>query len=78
MSAIERMIDEMRRRGFAEKTIKEYSGSVGRMAAYFGCCPSQLSLEQIREYQVHLAQRKDISVSYYNSTVTALRISRSV
>lgn len=32
-----------------------------------------MTLEQIREYQVHLAQRKDISWSYYNSTVTALR-----
>lgn len=73
MSAIERMIDEMRRRGFAEKTIKEYSGSIRRMADYFGCCPSKISLEQIREYQVHLAKRKDVSVSYYNSTVTALR-----
>ena len=73
MNAIERMIDEMKRRGFAEKTIKEYSGSIRRMAAYIGCCPSEISLEQIREYQVHLAKRKDISVSYYNSTVTALR-----
>ena len=27
----------------------------------------------MREYQVHLAKRKDISTSYYNATVTALR-----
>ncbi len=73
MSAIQRMIDEMKRRGYAPKTIKEYSGSLRRMATYFGCCPSQLTLEQIREYQVHLARRKDISASYYNATVTALR-----
>ena len=73
MSAIQRMIDQMRRRGYATKTIQEYSGSLRRLATYFGCCPSQLTLEQLREYQVHLARRKDISVSYYNSTVTALR-----
>ena len=73
MSAIQRMIDEMKRRGYASKTIKEYSGSLRRMATYFGCCPSELTLEQIREYQVHLARRKDISTSYYNATVTALR-----
>jgi hypothetical protein len=73
MSAIQRMIDEMKRRGYANKTIKEYSGSLRRMATYFGCCPSELTLEQIREYQVHLARRKDISTSYYNATVTALR-----
>jgi integrase/recombinase XerD len=73
MSAIQRMIDEMKRRGYATKTIREYSGSLRRLATFFGCCPSRLSLEQLRQYQVHLAQRKDISVSYYNSTVTALR-----
>jgi integrase/recombinase XerD len=73
MSAIQRMIDQMRHRGYAAKTIAEYSSSVRRLAAYFGCCPSELSVEQLREYQVHLARRKDISVSYYNATVTALR-----
>ena len=73
MSAIQRMIDEMQGRGYARKTINEYSGSIRRLASYFGCCPSNLTLEQVREYQVHLAQRKDISTSYYNATVTALR-----
>ncbi len=73
MSAIQRMIDEMRRRGYAKKTIAEYSGSVRRLATYFGKCPSKLTLEQIRAYQLHLAERKDISASYYNATVTALR-----
>jgi site-specific recombinase XerD len=73
MSAIQQMIDEMQRRGYARKTISEYSGSVRRLASYFGCCPSTLTLEQVREYQLHLAQRKDISTSYYNASVTALR-----
>ena len=73
MSAIQRMIDEMRRRGYASKTIREYRGSVRRLATYFDCCPTQLTLEQLREYQIQLAQRKDISASYYNSTITALR-----
>jgi len=73
MSAIQRMIDEMKRRGYASKTIQEYSGSLRRLATNFGCCPAKLTLEQIREYQLDLARRNDISWSYYNSTVTALR-----
>lgn len=73
MSAIQRMIDEMRRREYASKTIAEYSGSLRRLATHFRCCPSKLTLEQLREYQVYLAGRKDISTSYYNSTVTAMR-----
>ena len=73
MNAIERMIDEMQQRGYASKTIKEYSATVQRLADHFSCCPSKLTLEQVREYQSLLAKRNDISASYYNSSVTALR-----
>lgn len=73
MSAIGQMIDEMQRRGYAPKTIDEYTGTLRRLEQYYDCCPSKLTLEQVREYQVHLAQRKDISTSYYNASVTALR-----
>ena len=73
MSAIERMIDQMKRRGYADKTIKEYSTTVRRLADHFGCCPSKLTLEQVREYQSLLAKRNEISAAYYNSSVTAIR-----
>ena len=51
MSAIDRMVDQMKRRGHADKTIKEYSTTVRRLADHFGCCPSKLTREQVREYQ---------------------------
>ena len=73
MSAIERMIQEMQRRGFADKTIKEYTSSIRRLSDHFACCPSELTLEQVREYQSLQAKRTDITAAYYNSTVTALR-----
>ena len=73
MSAIERMIDEMKRREYANKTIKEYSTTVRRLSDHFDCCPSKLTLEQVREYQSLLAKRNDISAAYYNSSVTAIR-----
>ena len=73
MRAIERMIDEMKRRGYASKTIKEYTATIQRLADHFDCCPSKLTLEQVREYQSLLAKRNDISAAYYNSSVTAIR-----
>ena len=73
MSAIQRMIHAMQRPAYASKTIKEYSASLRRLSSHFACYPSKLSLQQVREYQLHLARRKDISWSYYNATVTALR-----
>jgi site-specific recombinase XerD len=73
MNAIEQMIEEMQRRGYANKTIKEYTATVRRLADHFDCCPSKLTLEQVREYQSLLAKRTDITAAYYNSSVTALR-----
>lgn len=73
MKAIEQMIEEMQRRGYANKTIKEYTATVRRLADHFDCCPSKLTLEQVREYQSLLAKRNDISAAYYNSSVTAIR-----
>ena len=73
MKAIEQMIQEMQRREYAAKTIKEYTATVRRLADHFDCCPSKLTLEQVREYQSLLAKRNDISAAYYNTSVTAIR-----
>ena len=73
MSAVQRLIDEMKRRNYAAKTTQEYAASIRRLAVYFGRCPSTLSLEQIREYQLHLIRRKQVSWSYYNNIVAAIR-----
>ena len=60
MSAIERMIDEMKRREYADKTIKEYTSSIRRLADHFGCCPSELTLEQVREYLANYQRTREI------------------
>ena len=73
MSAVQRLIDEMQRRNYAAKTIEEYAASIRRLGVFFGCCPSKLSLEQIREYQLHLIRRKHVSWGYYNHIVSAIR-----
>ena len=73
MSAVVRMIGEMKRRNYAAKTIQEYAGCARRLGAYYGCCPSKLTPEQIRQYQLHLIQQKRVSWGYYNGTMTALR-----
>ena len=73
MSAVQRLIDEMQRRNYAAKTTKEYAASIRRLGVHFGCCPSKLSLDQIRGYQLHLIQEKHVSWSYYNNTMAAIR-----
>lgn len=73
MNAVQRLMDEMRRRNRAAKTTKEYVASIRRLGTHFDCCPSELSLEQIRAYQLHLIQEKHVSWSYYNNTMSAVR-----
>jgi len=73
MSAVQRLIDEMKRRHYAAKTTEEYAASMRRLGTYFGRCPSKLSLEQIRAYQLHLIQEKHVSWSYYNNVMAAIR-----
>lgn len=74
MNAVQRLIDEMKRRNYAAKTTTEYAASIRRLETHFSCCPSQLSLEQIRAYQLHLIQEKHISWSHYNNEMAAIRL----
>lgn len=73
MSAVQQLIDEMNRRHYAAKTIEEYAASIRRLGTHFASCPSTLSLEEIRAYQLHLIQEKHVSWSYYNNTMAAIR-----
>ena len=50
MSAVERLIREMKRRDYTARTIKNYASIIRLLGRHFGCCPSRLTLEQIREY----------------------------
>ena len=74
MSAVQRLIDEMQRRNYAAKTTKEYVASIRRLGMHFGCCPSELSLEQVRAYQLHLIRQKHVSWAYYNHIMSAIRL----
>jgi hypothetical protein len=48
------MIEELRRRNFAESTIRAYVHSVEHFSWYFHRRPDQLGPEHIRQYQAML------------------------
>ena len=68
----ELMIGEMKRRNYADKTIREYVKHIIYLSRYFGRSPAELTLEDIRQYQLYLCQRKRVSWSYYNGAVWAI------
>lgn len=68
-----RLIDDLRIRNYSHKTIKSYVAGVRMFAEHFGCCPSKLGAEHVREYQRHLIQERRLSASTVNVAVAALR-----
>src|SRR5512133_2028782 len=51
------MLEELERRNYSQATARAYVGAIRRFAEYFHRSPDQLSLEQVREYQLHMIHR---------------------
>ena len=68
-----RMIEDMTVRNFAPNTQQSYLGQVGLFARHFGKSPEHLGPEEIRTYQIYLAQERKVSVGTRIVAVSALR-----
>jgi integrase/recombinase XerD len=53
----QRMLDDMKLRNMAVSTRKIYVASVAGFSAYHGRSPDELTLEDVRDYQLHLVAR---------------------
>jgi site-specific recombinase XerD len=69
----QRMIEDLRIRNYAAKTIDSYVRYAAEFAKYFGKSPDQLGIEHVRDYQVFLVETKKASWAVFNQTVCALR-----
>lgn len=67
----QRMIDEMRRRNFAEKSIKVYVDAIAKLALYSKRSPETLGVDDIRQFQLHLRDEKKLAWSTYNGGSSA-------
>jgi site-specific recombinase XerD len=68
-----RMIDEMKLRNFAQKTILSYIDNVARFARYFKKSPDLLGPEEVRTYLLYMVQERKNSWSTYKTALAALR-----
>lgn len=66
------MAEELELRGYAKDTARAYLGAMRRFVKHFMRPPDQLTLEDIRDYQLHLVRRA-ISDEYFNQICSALR-----
>jgi integrase/recombinase XerD len=69
----QRMIEDMRVRNFALNTQDSYLRQVSLFARHFGKSPEQLGPEEIRAYQIYLADERQVSVGTRIVAVSALR-----
>jgi integrase/recombinase XerD len=67
-----RMIEDMTIRKFAPKTQHDYVQRVKNFAAFLGRSPDTASFEDVRRYQLHLAE-SGVGVPTLNQTVSTLR-----
>jgi site-specific recombinase XerD len=67
-----RMIEDMTIRKFAPKTQHDYVQRVKNFTAFLGRSPDTASFEDVRRYQLHLAER-GVGVPTRNQTVATLR-----
>jgi site-specific recombinase XerD len=67
------MIEELRRRNFAESTIRSYVHGVEHFSKYFGRRPDRLGPQHIREYQAMLFTKLKFSPNTVIQRLGALR-----
>jgi site-specific recombinase XerD len=68
----QRFIDDLRLRNYARRTIDTYVGRVACFAKHFGRSPDLLGPNEVRDFQLHLLERR-VSWSSFNQAVCALR-----
>ena len=68
-----RMIDDMQIRNLAPDTQRSYLQQISQFARHFGKSPDLLGPDDIRTYQIHLTQDRQLSASSILVAVAAIR-----
>ena len=73
----QRMLDDMRMRKFGEKTQLDYVRAVRNFTKYLGRSPDSATVEELRNYQLHLVDH-GISPASLNAAISGLKFFCSV
>jgi site-specific recombinase XerD len=69
----QRMIEDMQVRNLSPHTLQAYTEQVSRFARHFGKSPAVLGPEDIRTYQIYLANERRLAPSSIQIAIAALR-----
>lgn len=68
-----RMIEDLKLRGYSDRTVDAYTHAVAYLARFYGRPPDQLSEEQVRHYLVHLATVKKVARSTHTIALCGIK-----
>jgi site-specific recombinase XerD len=68
-----RMIEDMRLRNFSACTERSYIHYVADFASHYKTSPEHLGLDDIRNYQLYLTEKRQLSASSINTFVSAIQ-----
>jgi integrase/recombinase XerD len=69
----QRMIEDLRLRGYADRTVDAYVGAVARLAQFHHTPPDRLSEEQLRAYLLHLTTGQRLAGPSFTVALCGLR-----
>ena len=69
----DQMEEEMRLRGYADRTIKTYLAQMVRFVRHYGVAPTELGAAEIRKYLVHMTKDEELSSSSVNLAIHAIK-----
>jgi integrase/recombinase XerD len=69
----QKMINDMKLRGFSVRTQQSYVDAVAGLAKFFNQSPDRLNKEKLRAYLLHLMEERKLSWSSCNVAVSAFR-----
>jgi len=69
----QRMLDDLCIRNYSPSTVECYTRSVAEFAKHFNRSPENLGPEEIRQWQLHLLNKKRVKLSTYIQAVCGLR-----
>jgi len=67
------MLEELRRRNYAQETTRSYIRTVEDFSRHFHCSPDRLGPRHIREYQAELFEKRKLSAASVAVRLAALR-----
>jgi len=69
----QRMLQDMQLRNFSAGTQRSYIHYIAGFATHYGLSPERLGLDDVRNYQLHLIQQKQLSPQSINCFVAAAK-----